>query len=153
MQDKTIYKHTQYASLHLVILAFLFIIVAWSITSFSDLGIISLFNSIPLLLIFGINIWIFRSLTVEITAGELTWYYGPGLWKFRLSRSDITSIKQVNLASQGILGMRIAPGIRFSTQGWVFSANGWDGIQVTTKDGKSRCIGSNDTQQLLEALS
>jgi hypothetical protein len=38
---------------------------------------------------------VFSSLTVEVNGKELRWYFGPGLWTYRLSRDEIQTVAVV----------------------------------------------------------
>jgi hypothetical protein len=39
--------------------------------------------------------WLFSSLTVEVSGTEIRWYFGPGLWDYRVALSDIEGVRIV----------------------------------------------------------
>ena len=38
---------------------------------------------------------LFSSLTTEVNESEIRWHFGPGLWAYRLSLSEIESVSRV----------------------------------------------------------
>src|SRR5690349_17369297 len=54
---------------------------------------------------------LFSSLTVEVGEGELRWYFGPGLWRYRLPLADIKDVGIVRNRWWSGWGIRMAPGL------------------------------------------
>jgi hypothetical protein len=90
---------------------------------------------------------IFYSLTVEVGDGELRWYFGPGLWTYRLPLDEIRSVGIVRNHWWNGFGIRKAPG--FS----LYNVSGLDAVEITLKSGDIRRIGTDDPQGLAAALT
>ena len=95
---------------------------------------------------FAILAWLFSSLTVEVTEDEVRWHFGPGLWRYRLARSDIAGVAVVRNAWQSGFGIRMRPGWR------LYNVSGLDAVELRLKSGDVRRIGSDDPQGLADAL-
>ncbi len=90
--------------------------------------------------------FIFSSLTVKVSDKELIWYFGPGLWVYRLALNEISSVQTVRNKWWYGFGVRVTP------HGWLFNVDGLDAIEVTTKDGIKRRLGTNQPEQLLNII-
>jgi hypothetical protein len=90
---------------------------------------------------------LFNSLTVEIGDNELRWYFGPGLWTYRLALKEIDSVAVVRNTWSSGFGIRKAPG--FS----LYSVSGLDAVELKLKSGEVNRIGTDDPQGLAAALS
>ncbi len=103
--------------------------------------------------LYGIDIfiivllWLFSSLTVEVSEEELRHYFGPGFWKKTYLLQDIESVKQVR--NSWIYGW----GIRLTPFGWLYNVSGLDAVQIQLRSGKTFRIGTDDPKGLLEAIS
>jgi hypothetical protein len=58
---------------------------------------------LPIAAILGGVGWIFSSLTVEVTATELIWFFGPGFWRKSIERDEIVSARAC--PEQVVVGM------------------------------------------------
>jgi hypothetical protein len=90
---------------------------------------------------------LFSSLTVALDACELRWHFGPGLWRYRLARSDITTVRVVR--TKWWYGFGIGKGRRFC----LYNVSGLEAVELTLRNGEVRCIGSNDAAALAAALA
>jgi hypothetical protein len=59
--------------------------------------------------------WLFASLTVEVSGTDIRWYFGPGLWDYRVALSDIEGVRIVRSMWLNGFGIRVRPGWRFIT--------------------------------------
>src|SRR5262249_15186005 len=50
---------------------------------------------------------IFSALTVEVRDDKVAWYFGPGLWSYSLTRSEIQSVAVVRNRWEYGLGIRV----------------------------------------------
>ena len=138
------YHHTQFAPIMILILvaaaAVCFIgayftrlpIVRWSI---APIGIV-------MLALAGI----FSTLTIDVGEQGLVWYFGPGLWKYQLARSDITRATVVRNEWTYGFGIRMAPGFR------LYNVEGLDAVQLQLKDGSVIRLGSDEAAALAASL-
>src|SRR5690625_5524368 len=86
---------------------------------------------------------LFSSLTVKITREELIWYFGPGLWKYRMKLRDIRSVATIRTHPAEGFGIRWWPG-----KGTLYNVSGRQAVQVVRKDGKMRRIGTNEPKDV-----
>lgn len=56
--------------------------------------------------------WLFLSLTVEVSEGQVQWYFGPGIWKYRIALADVDGIDIVRNNWWNGFGIRMRPGFR-----------------------------------------
>lgn len=95
---------------------------------------------------FVILAWLFSSLTVGVGEGELRWYFGPGMWRYRIALDEIEDVRVMrNHWWQGF-GIRMRPGFR------LYNVSGLDAVELRLKSGDIRRVGSDDAQQLASAL-
>ncbi len=92
-------------------------------------------------------LWLFGSLTVEVSGEELRHYFGPGFWKKTYLLQDIETSKQVR--NSWIYGW----GIRLTPFGWLYNVSGLDAVQIQLRSGKTFRIGTDDPKGLLKAVS
>jgi hypothetical protein len=89
---------------------------------------------------------VFSSLTVEVSAKELKWYFGPGFWSYRLPLDDIQNVAVVRNHWWNGFGIRMRSGFR------LYNVSGLDAVELQLKSGEIRRIGTDDPQALAEAL-
>jgi len=89
---------------------------------------------------------IFSTLTVDVGENEVSWYFGPGFWSYRLDRADVQGVAIVRNPWQYGWGIRIGPGFR------LYNVQGLDAVQIRLKGGQFRRIGTDDPQGLAAAL-
>jgi hypothetical protein len=78
---------------------------------------------LPLALLFAVLAWLFSSLTVTVSGDVLQWYFGPGVWKYRLPRADIAAVRIVRNSVLNGFGIRMRPGFRlYNVPGWTRSS-------------------------------
>jgi hypothetical protein len=90
--------------------------------------------------------WIFSSLTIEVTEDEVHWHFGPGLWSYRMPRTDIETAQVVRNTLLNGFGIRMRPGFR------LYNVSGFDAVELRLKSGDVRRIGTDDAQGLAAAL-
>ena len=99
---------------------------------------------VPILLLSG---WLFHSLTIEITEGELRWRFGPGLIRKRVKLTDIVSAKVVR--TNVLEGW----GIHLSRFGWLYNVSGFDAVAVAMRNGDRFALGTDEPEMLVAELS
>jgi hypothetical protein len=90
--------------------------------------------------------WLFSSLTVEVSGTEIRWYFGPGLWDYRVPLPDIEGVRIVRNTWLNGFGIRMSPGRR------LYNVSGFDAVELRLKTGDIRRIGTDDPQGLAAAL-
>lgn len=96
--------------------------------------------------ILGLITFLFHSLNIEVSAGEVRWSFGPVFWKKAIK---IESIQQINpITLKWYYGL----GIRYIGSGWLYTVSGTSAIQITLKDGSKINLGTNDLNNLMNAI-
>lgn len=90
--------------------------------------------------------WLFSSLTVDVQENELRWYFGPGLWRYRLALADIDGVAVVRNSWMNGFGIRMRPGFR------LYNVSGLDAVELHLKSGEVRRVGTDDPQGLATAI-
>jgi len=89
---------------------------------------------------------LFSSLTVEVGDGELRWYFGPGLWTYRLPLDEIKDVAVVRNQWWNGFGIRMARGFR------LYNVSGLDAVELRVGPNDVRRIGTDDPNGLSDAL-
>jgi len=146
---QTSYTHTQRSCFNLIFLA---IIAAVFLNIFLNLASstpepiwfqVLAFGVSGLLLVFALA---FSSLTVTVDQDTLTWHFGLEFWKKSTARSEITNVRSVETRWWD------GWGIRWTPNGWLYNVAGFDAVAVTTRDGKTVMIGTDEPDTLVSAL-
>ncbi|PKD43934.1 hypothetical protein [Rhodohalobacter barkolensis] len=140
------YKNTQIG--YFTILVFGIVLIFLSVITFSG-GINPaeqpiLNGALLLFLLLFIN---FSSLTVQVNRRELIWYFGPGVWKYRIPIEQIRDVSEVKTNPLEGVGFRWNP-----LKGWLYNVSGLKAVKVIQKDGKATRIGTNEPEQLVQAI-
>lgn len=102
-----------------------------------------------LLLLLGVLVAVavvFSSLTVEITASSLVFWFGPGVFRQTVSLAEIEQAEVVRNPWYYGVGLRITP------RGMLYSVSGLSAVEVTRKDGGRFRLGSDEPERLARAL-
>ncbi|MGJ0509713.1 MAG: hypothetical protein ACR652_21830 [Methylocystis sp.] len=89
--------------------------------------------------------WAFSSLSVEVSPGELAWYFGPGLFQKHIPRDEIVSAAPVQNSWWWGWGIHLTP------RGWLYNVGGLEAVEIVMRDGKRFRIGSDDAAMLARA--
>jgi hypothetical protein len=104
-------------------------------------------GSIALLVVMTATAVVFSSLTVEVDDNELRWYFGPGLWTYRLPLGAIQQVAIVRNHWWNGFGIRARPGFR------LYNVSGLDAVELRLGADDVRRIGTDDPQGLADALA
>jgi hypothetical protein len=77
---------------------------------------------------------------------EIRWYFGSGLWDYRVVLSDIEGVRIVRNSWLNGFGIRMRPGWR------LYNVSGLDAVELRLNTGDIRRIGTDDPQGLAAAL-
>lgn len=133
------YQHTQRGTLILIAMA-----IVSAVAALGGLALRPALVAVPLLLA---GAWLFHSLTIEITDGELRWSFGPGLIHKRVPLELIVSAEPVR--TNVIEGW----GIHISRFGWLYNVSGFDAVAVRMKNGQHFALGTDEPAVLAARLS
>jgi len=138
------YRHRQLSIPTMVTFAALPLIVLWYWIRDPQ---VAPFMLVAMLFV-AIILFLFSSLTVEVSDREITWAFGPNFWRNRIALSDIAKVETTYLP------WYYGSGIKWSGNGWMYLVSmGGDAVKIDLKDGNSIRIGTNDPQGLSAALA
>lgn len=135
------YSHTQQAGRWLLIpagMALVLLLMALWLRLWPVLGGI---------VVLALAVWLFGSLTIEISAGVLKWRLGPGLIRRSLPVNLIAEAQAVR--TRWFDGW----GIHYTRLGWLYNVAGFDAVAITLKNGKQFALGTDEPERLLAALN
>ena len=135
-----VYSHTQRAGRWLLIpLTVALGLVAAAVLS--QVWLVAL--GVPVLAVMG---WLFSSLTVEVTADELRWRFGPGLVRRKVPLKDIVAAEAVTTSwADGW-------GIHHTRFGWLHNIAGSQAVALRLGNGRRFAVGTDEPGPLLAAL-
>lgn len=103
-------------------------------------------GAIILLVMLGTTAALFSSLTVDVNGSELEWFFGPGLWRYRLPLAEVENVAVVRNHWWNGFGIRMGAGRR------LYNVSGLDAVELRLKSGGLRRIGTDDPRGLSDAL-
>ena len=98
-------------------------------------------------IVIAIITWLFRSLTVEISDTELTWYFGSGFPLKRVPLNEVISAEAVQTTVWD------GWGIHYTRQGWLYNVSGRDAVAIKLRNGKQFCLGTDEPEELAKQLT
>lgn len=102
-----------------------------------------------LLVAFGVLVAIavvFSSLSVQVTASSLLFWFGPGVMRKQVSLAEIETVEPVRNPWYWGIGWRITP------RGMLYSVSGLDAVEIRMKDGSRFRLGTDQPERLARAL-
>lgn len=96
--------------------------------------------------VLALCLYLFHSLTAEVTNEELHVFFGPGLIRKRWRIEDIQGASHVRNRWYYGWGVRITP------VGWMFNVSGFDAVELQLANGKKFRVGTDDPRGLIRAL-
>lgn len=137
------YKHKQWGIVTLTVMA----LIAVLVMIISDLVITIPAPGIGVL--FGVLTLVavaFSSMTIEVNESEISWYFGPGLFKKSLPLEEVGQCKKV----KNPLWMGF--GIHAYGTGWIYNVSGLLGVEIELKGGSFIRLGTNEPNYLIQAI-
>jgi transcriptional regulator with XRE-family HTH domain len=137
------YKHKQWGFVTLVgiaIAAILMLVINDLVVALPAAGIGVLFGLLTLVAI------AFSSMTIEVNESEISWYFGPGLFRKSLPLEEVGSCRKVkNPIWMGF-------GIHAYGTGWIYNVSGLLGIEIELKGGSFIRLGTDQPNYLIQAI-
>ncbi len=137
------YKHKQFGTVVVVAIS-LCIIATVPILYISGLHYATYASA---MVIGSLLIYLFGSLTVEITEEKLNFWFGPGLINFSYSLADIKGAEVVTNKWYYGFGVRLTP------SGWLYNVSGLQAVEVTFASGKKIRLGTDQPEELKKAFN
>lgn len=88
----------------------------------------------------------FSSMTIEVNESEITWYFGPGVFKKSLPLEEVGRCRKVkNPIWMGF-------GIHAYGTGWIYNVSGLLGVEIELKGGAFIRLGTDQPNYLIQAI-
>ena len=101
----------------------------------------------PVLLLLGVISLLFSTLNIQVDDKLVKWSFGPYFWRNTIAINQIQSVKVIETKwYQGL-------GIRLISTGWLYNVSGLKAVAITLKNGKTVSLGSNEPEDLLNAIN
>ena len=91
--------------------------------------------------------YLFRSMSIEISDTELTWYFGSGFPVKRVPLSEVASAEVMRT------GFWNGWGVHYTPRGWLYNVSGFGAVCVTLRSGKRFCLGSDEPEVVARELA
>jgi len=89
---------------------------------------------------------LFASLTVEVTATYLRWWFGPGLIRKQVPLAAIRAVEATR--TRWLEGW----GIHYTRRGWLYNVSGFGAVVIKLDSGKSFLLGTDEPERLAQAI-
>lgn len=137
------YKHVQRGDYMLLALAIAgFVLIVWQYEAAlippAIFGLI--FVGLGLLAI------LFYSMTIEVSESDVSWYFGPGVWRKTIKLEDIES----STATYDSLWLGF--GVRFFGDGSLYRVSGLLSVKINLKSGMQIRLGTDEPNYLIAAI-
>jgi hypothetical protein len=136
------YEHRQFGTLNVVIMSFAFVILAAIALYEPEARRPVLYVSAGALL----ALFLFSSLTVEVTEEHLRWRFGPGLIRGKTALANIADVRADSS------GFSDGWGIHYTSRGWLFNVSGTRVVVVRLTNGRQFMLGTDEPEQLRDAI-
>ncbi len=146
------YKHTQIGYLMLVVTLAVLVLFTWVYITASteppsvDSGPNFAVSAIMILILFILAS--FATLTVSIDESYLRIKFGYGIFATKFALSQIASVQVVKNPWYYGWGVRVW----FWPYMWIYNVSGFDAVEITMRNGKNYCIGTDTPGELEVAI-
>ena len=138
------YRHTQFGVLTVALFILIGLLLTPLVVSlFADGSLVSALVIIGLFLLF---LLMFYSLTIEISAGKLNYWFGIGLIRRSTPLADIQRTAVVKSPWYYFWGIKSIP------DGWLYAVAPGKAVEIIFNDDKMIRLGTNEPRLLKEAV-
>jgi hypothetical protein len=96
--------------------------------------------------ILGVGVVLFSTLTIAIEDGVLRASFGPGLIRKKVRLAEIAAVRAIPVRWWYGLGIHLTP------HGWLYNVSGWKAIEITLRNGRRFCLGTDEPEDLVKAI-
>src|SRR6266446_4222220 len=89
---------------------------------------------------------LFSTLTIAIEDGMLRASFGAGLIRKKVRLAEIAAVRPIPVRWWYGWGIRITP------HGWLYNVSGWKAVEITLRNGRRFCLGTDEPENLLKAI-
>jgi hypothetical protein len=100
-----------------------------------------------LVILAGLGVASFGSMTIELDTTALAFWFGPGLIRRSFLLAELKSWTAVTNPWWYGWGIHLTP------QGWLYNVGGLDAVELELRDGRRLRIGTDEPERLCEAIS
>lgn len=141
-----VYRHTQSGAL-----------VRWGLGGGAAIALVALVPMAPsgaaaalipaiVLVALAVAVWLFGSLTVEVSTERIAVWFGPGWIRKTIPVENVQDVKSVRNRWYWGWGIRLTP------HGWMYNVSGLDGVELSLDGGKRFRIGTDEPGRLEAAI-
>ena len=145
--DAPVYRHTQTGEMFrvfMLVVAALLLIPAYPAVAARNLGLTTLVLGIPVLV--AILAFVFSTMTIEVTASEVRWWFGFGWPGGRIERADLVAEEITNP------GLFNGIGIHLTFTGWLWNVKLGSAVALHRNGKLATMLGTDDPNGLLAVL-
>jgi hypothetical protein len=136
----TSYRHTQVSRATIAVLAIAWLgAFWWSIRASHPVAV-------GITVVVGCLLVLFSTLTVIVQDQALRVFFGPGVIRRRIPLGRIRDVRTVRTPWYYGWGIRLTP------SGWLWNVSGLSGVEIQFDDGHRFRIGTDEPDELVEAL-
>lgn len=136
------YRHTQFGSVVALTTGAVGLAIVLAATLGPQPSYVSLLGGAGVLVIGAL----FSTLTIAIEDGLLRASFGPGLIQKKVRLAEIASVRPIPVRWWYGWGIRLTP------HGWLYNVSGWDAVEITLRNGRRFCLGTDEPQNLVKAI-
>ena len=141
---KALYRHTQYGALMFGV--FLVVAVLIATIAVADIREGRLTAALVMIGVTLFGMAMFYAATIEITSEAIKFWFGIGIVRTTIPLSEVQSVKVIQNPWYYFWGVKSIPG------GWWWAIAPGAGVEITLKNGRLVQLGSDQPQQLCQAI-
>jgi hypothetical protein len=136
------YRHTQFGSAIVLGIGAIALAMVLAAAFWPHLAVNLLFGAAVL----GVSLVLFSTLTIAIEDGMLRASLGPGLVRKKVRLAEIACVRPVPFRWWYGWGIHLTP------HGWLYNVSGWKAVEITLRNGRRFCLGTDEPENLLKAI-
>lgn len=136
------YRHKQWGTFTFIMTP---VLAAFFLAMSDFLALPALFLGVAFGLL-SIVLVLFSSMTIEVNESEISWFFGPGVFRKTLLLEEVAMCKKV----RNPLWMGF--GIHTFGTGWIYNISGLLGIEIELKGGSFIRLGTDEPNYLIQAI-
>lgn len=140
----TEYRHTQYGALMFVVFLLTGVLIA--VVAVAIIGEGRMLAAIIMICVYLLGLGMFYASTIEISEGQVKFWFGIGIVRKTIALSDIQSSMEVDIPWYYFWGVKSIPG------GWYWSIAPGTGVEIVLKNGSIVLMGTNQPKELKQAI-
>lgn len=136
------YRNVQFGTVSILITLSAVILLAVLL----GLNLIDVASFLPGIIIMSLVCSLFSLMTTRVSENFVEWHFTLGFWRKSISLNKIKSISKVRNKYWWGIGIRLIPG------GWLYCVSGLNAVELKLENGKVIRIGTDQPEELFQAL-